>query len=63
VKKTPQDEPTLSGRRYSKSGEASRAAMLEEIRKMTPLERMELALSLGRRRRALLELRQTSGEP
>ncbi len=39
--------PTLSGARYSASQEASRKAELDEICRMTPLERMELALSLG----------------
>jgi hypothetical protein len=48
---------TLSGKRYSASAEASRRAELERLQRMTALERMALALALGRRRRALLALR------
>jgi hypothetical protein len=46
---------TLSGRRFSTSSEGSRRAELERIRAMTALERMALALSLGRQRRALVQ--------
>jgi hypothetical protein len=48
---------SLSGRRFSASVEASRAAELARVRAMSALERMELALALGQRRRALLALR------
>jgi hypothetical protein len=51
-------QPTLSGRRYSASNEASRREEIERIKKMTPLERIGLALALGRRRKRLMEQRQ-----
>jgi hypothetical protein len=53
--------PSLSGARRSASASASRAAELARIARMTVLERMELALSLGRRRRQLQE-RRAEGE-
>jgi hypothetical protein len=48
---------TLSGERRSKCAEESRQAQLARICAMSPLARMEAALSLGRRRRALEALR------
>jgi hypothetical protein len=42
------------GARYSKCADESRKAQLARIEAMTPLERMAMALALGRRRRALL---------
>lgn len=44
---------TLSGARFSKSGEESRQAQLQRILAMSPLARMASALALGRRHRAL----------
>lgn len=46
---------SISGARFSRSNEAARRAERERIAAMTPLERMSLALSLGRQRRALLD--------
>jgi hypothetical protein len=51
---------SISGRRYSASGEASRRDELERLKSATPIERMALALALGRRRRQLLELRRNA---
>lgn len=55
----PSSKPRLNffGGRYSKSAEESRRAEIERIKAMTPLERMGMALALGRRRRALAALR------
>jgi len=50
--------PTLSGARRSASAEASRTAERERLERMTVLERVSLALALGRRQRALLSLRE-----
>jgi hypothetical protein len=48
---------TLSGSRYSKSGEESRKAELERIKQLTPLQRIERALALGRSWAELLRVR------
>lgn len=45
------------GRRTSRSASAARAAEIARIRRMTPMERMSLAMALGRRRRELEALR------
>lgn len=47
---------SLSGARRSKSIEESRQAELERIIAMSPMERAALALSLGRRQRALASM-------
>jgi len=47
--------------RKSGSAEAARKAELERIVAMTPVERMALALSLGRRRLELEQKRRESG--
>jgi hypothetical protein len=47
--------------RSSPSAQASQAAELARIRAMTPLQRMELALALGRRRLALMAMRAQGG--
>lgn len=47
---------SISGARRSASGEASRREEIERVKKMSPVERMGLALRLGRRRVELLEL-------
>ncbi len=49
--------PEPPGRRTSQSASAARAAEIARIRRMTPMERMSLALALGRRRRELEALR------
>ena len=54
--------PTLSGEKFSKSNEAARLAQLERINAMSPLQRMALALELGRRRRQLDRLRPASNK-
>jgi hypothetical protein len=43
----------MSFERRSKSGEAARAAQRERLDKLTARERIQLALRLGRRARAL----------
>ena len=55
--KPPRPTMNLSGKRRSASAEASRDEELERIRRMTPLQRMALALSLGRRHRDLVAAR------
>jgi hypothetical protein len=47
----------LSGKRRSASADASRQAQIERDWQMSPLERMEQALALGRRRQELIKLR------
>jgi hypothetical protein len=47
--------------RFSPSAHASQAAELARIRAMTPRQRMELALALGRRRLALMAMRAQGG--
>jgi hypothetical protein len=47
--------------RSSPSAQASQAAELARIRAMTPLQRMELAYALGRRRLALMAMRTQGG--
>jgi len=44
---------SIGGRRRSRSMESTRRAALERILQMSPVERMALALGLGRRRLAL----------
>jgi hypothetical protein len=53
---------SIGGRRRSLSMELSRRAALERILEMSPVERMALALALGRRRRALAQER-NAGAP
>ena len=47
--------------RFSPSAQASKVAELARIRAMTPLQRMELALALGRRRLAMMAMRAQGG--
>lgn len=47
--------------RVSPSAQASQVAELARIRAMTPLQRMELALALGRRRLAMMAMRAQGG--
>lgn len=44
---------SISGARRSASGEASRREEIERVKKMSPVERVLLGLSLGRRNREL----------
>lgn len=43
----------LGGRRPSASADAARRAEIERVRRMTSYERLDLALALGRRSRAV----------
>lgn len=51
------DRAPAAPSRPSPSADAALAEEIARIRAMTPLERMELALALGRRRQELLALR------
>src|SRR5688500_2796949 len=52
--------PNPSGSRMSQSAKAARQAEFERIKQMTPLERMALALQLGRRRLKLEQARRST---